>query len=87
MYLESDSFGGGTYPKTFIELNCTSNGFSYNFLNLAVKQSPHSIFCYIFDKSFQPEYTVIDMIHMPLVHSICLLLLSWVLSIVSFTCS
>jgi hypothetical protein len=36
MYLENDSFGGGTYPKTFFELNCTSNGFSYNFLNLAV---------------------------------------------------
>jgi hypothetical protein len=36
MYLNQDSFGGGIYPKAFCELNCTSKGFSCNFLDLAV---------------------------------------------------
>ncbi len=40
MYLEKDSFGDNIYPETSCELNCTFRGFSCNFLDLAVKQSP-----------------------------------------------
>jgi hypothetical protein len=40
MYLNQDSFGSGIYPKTSCELNCTSKGFSCNFLDLTVRQSP-----------------------------------------------
>jgi hypothetical protein len=43
MYLNQDSFGSGIYPKTSCELNCTSKGFSGNFLDLAVKQSPQGL--------------------------------------------
>jgi len=66
MYLDQYFFGGSTYPKSSRKLNCTSKGFSCNFLNLAVKQSPQGISCDIFDKCSQPE---IEMIHMPHVHS------------------
>jgi len=47
----------------YCELNCTSKGFSCNFLHIAVKQSPQVISCDIFDKRSQPEYA--DMICMP----------------------
>jgi hypothetical protein len=77
---------GSIYPKTSCELNCTSKGFSCNFLDLAVKQSPQGISCDIFDKHSQPEYAGIEMIHMPHVFiPISHLLLSWELSIVNFT--
>jgi hypothetical protein len=56
MYLDQDSFGGGIHPKTSCELNCTSRGFSCNFLNIAVNQCPQGISCDIFDKCSQPEY-------------------------------
>jgi hypothetical protein len=72
----------------YCELNCTSKGFSCNFLHLAVKQSPQVISCDIFDKCSQPEYAGIDMIRMGLCLMfipIFLLLLSWALSIVNFT--
>jgi hypothetical protein len=36
MYLNQDSFGSSIYPKTSCELNCTSKGFSCNFLDLTV---------------------------------------------------
>ena len=36
MYLHPDSFGSGIYPKTSCELNCTSEDFSCNFLDLSV---------------------------------------------------
>jgi hypothetical protein len=36
-------------------LNCTSKGFSCNFLDLAVRQSPKGLSCDIFDKRSQPE--------------------------------
>jgi len=49
----------------YCELNCTSKGFSCNFLHLAVKQSPQVISCDIFDKHSQSEYVGIDMICMP----------------------
>jgi len=62
MYLNQHSFGGGTYPKTSCELNCTSKGFSCNFLDLAVRQSPKGLSCDIFDKCSQPEYAAIEMI-------------------------
>jgi hypothetical protein len=39
MYLNQNSFGSSIYPKTSCELNCTSKGFSCNFLDLAVRQS------------------------------------------------
>jgi hypothetical protein len=66
IYLDQYFFGGGTYPKSSCKLNCTCKGFSCNFLNLAVEQSPQGIFCDIFDKCSQPE---IEMIHMPHIHS------------------
>jgi hypothetical protein len=55
MYLNQHSFGSGIYPKTSCELNCTSKGFSCNFLDLAVRQSPKGLSCDIFDKRSQPE--------------------------------
>jgi hypothetical protein len=69
MYLNQDSFGSGIYPKTSCELNCMSKGFSGNFLDLAVKQSPQGLSCDIFDKRSQPEYAGLEMIRMPHVHS------------------
>jgi hypothetical protein len=64
MYFNQDSFGSGIYPKIFCELNCTSKGFSCNFLDLAVRQSLQGLSCDIFDKCSQPEYAVIEMIRM-----------------------
>jgi hypothetical protein len=69
MYLNQDSFGSGIYPKISCELNCTSKGFSCNFLDLAVRQSPQGLSCDIFDNCSQPEYAGIEMIRMPHVHS------------------
>jgi hypothetical protein len=69
MYLNQDSFGSGIYPKTSCELNCMSEGFSCNFLDLAVRQSPQGLSCDIFDKRSQAEYAGIEMIRMPHVHS------------------
>jgi hypothetical protein len=43
MYLIQDSFGSGIYPKTSCRLNCTSKGFSCNFLDLTVRQSSRFI--------------------------------------------
>jgi hypothetical protein len=83
MFPDKESFGGRIYPEMSCELNCTSNGFSCTFLDLAVKQSPQGISCDIFHKCFQPEYAGIDMICMPHVHSKSLLVLSWALSIFS----
>ncbi len=53
MYLNQDSFGSGIYPKTSCELSCMSKGFSCNFLDLAVRQSPQGLSCDIFDKRSQ----------------------------------
>jgi hypothetical protein len=69
MYLNQDSFGNDIYPKTSCELNYTSKGFSCNFLDVNVSQSPQSLSFDIFDKPSQPEYACIDMIRMPHVHS------------------
>jgi hypothetical protein len=69
MYLNQDSFGSGIYPNTSCKLNCTSKGFSCNFLDLTVRQSPQGLYCDIFDKHSQPEYAGIEMIRMPHVHS------------------
>ncbi len=69
MYLNQDSFGSGIYPKTSCELNCISKGFSCNFLDLAVRQSPQGLSCDIFLKHSQPEYAGIEMIRMSHVHS------------------
>jgi hypothetical protein len=38
IYLDKDSFGGGIYPETSWDLNCTSKGFSCIFLDLTVNQ-------------------------------------------------
>jgi hypothetical protein len=46
-----------------------SKGFSCNFLDLAVRQSPKGLSSDLFDKSSQPEYAGIEMIRMPDVHS------------------
>jgi hypothetical protein len=46
-----------------------SEGFSYNFLDLAVRRSPQGLSCDILDKPSQPEYAGIEMIRMPDVHS------------------
>jgi hypothetical protein len=69
IYLNQDSFGSGIDPKTSCQLNCMSKGFSCNFLDLAVRQSPQGLSCDIFDKRSQPEYAGIEMIRMPHVHS------------------
>jgi hypothetical protein len=69
MYLNQDSFGSSIYPETSCELNCTSKGFSCNFLDLAVGQSLQGLSCDIFDKRSQPEYAGIEMIRMHHVHS------------------
>jgi hypothetical protein len=57
------------FSQTSCELNCTSKGFSCNFLDLTVRQSPQGLSCNIFDKRSQPEYAGIEMIRMPHVHS------------------
>ncbi len=69
MYLNQDSFGSGIYPKTSCELNCTYKGFSCNFLDLTVRQSPQGLSCDIFDQCSQQEYAGLEMIRMPHVHS------------------
>jgi len=69
MYLDQGTFGSGICPKTSCELNCMSEGFSCNFLDLAVRQSPQGFSCDIFDKHSQPEYAGIEMIRMSHVHS------------------
>jgi hypothetical protein len=38
MYLDQESFSSSIYSKTSCELNCTSKGFSCNFLDLVVNQ-------------------------------------------------
>ncbi len=83
--LNQDSFGSSIYPKTSCELNCRSKGFSCNFLDLAVRQSPQGLSCDIFGKRSQPEYAGIEMIRMPHVHSNISMTGSWGLSIVNFT--
>ncbi len=69
MYLNQGSFGSSIYPKTSCELNCMFKGFSCNFLDLAVRQSPQGLSGDIFDKHSQPKYASIEMIRMPHVHS------------------
>ncbi len=68
-FMYQDSFGSVICPKTSCELNCTSKGFSCNFLDLNVRQSPEGLSCDIFDKLSEPEYAGIEMIRMPHVHS------------------
>jgi hypothetical protein len=46
-----------------------SKGFSCDFLDLAMRQSPQGLSCDLFDKHSQPEYAGIEMIRMPHVHS------------------
>jgi hypothetical protein len=46
-----------------------SKGFSCNFFDLTVNQSPQGLSYDIFDKRSQPEYVGIEMIRMPHVHS------------------
>jgi hypothetical protein len=45
-----DSFGSDIYPKTSYELNYTSKGFSCNFSDLTMSQSPQGFSNDIFDK-------------------------------------
>ncbi len=85
MYLNQDSFGRGIYPKTSCELNCTSKGFSCNFLDLTVRQSPQGLPYDIFDKRSQPKYAGIEMIRMPRVHSNISMTAKLGLWIVNFT--
>jgi hypothetical protein len=61
-------------PKTFCGLNCMSKGFSCNFLDLAVRQSPQGLSRDIFDKHLR---------FIPITQ----LLQSWGLSIVNFILS
>jgi hypothetical protein len=74
------------YSKTSCELNCTSKGFSWNFLDLPVKQSPHGISCDMLGNHSQPENAGIDMISMPHVHSNVSITAKFGVSIVNFTC-
>jgi hypothetical protein len=57
------------FSQTSCELNFMSKGFSCNFLDLTVRQSPQGLSCNIFDRRSQPEYAGIEMIRMPHVHS------------------
>jgi hypothetical protein len=61
------------------------NNLSCNFLNLAVKLSPQGISCDFFDEHSQWEYAVIEMIHMPHVHSNISITAKLGVSIVNFT--
>jgi hypothetical protein len=71
-FMYQDSFGSVICPKTSCELNCTSKGFSCNFLDLNVRQSPEGLSCDIFDKHSEPEYAGIEMIKISHVHpNIC----------------
>jgi hypothetical protein len=63
MYRDKDFFGGFIYPNMSSKLNCTSRGFSFSFLDC------RGLFGEIFDKSTQPEYAGLDMIHMPHIDS------------------
>jgi hypothetical protein len=63
------TFDSWIYPKTSCELNSTSKGFSCNFLDLTMRQSPQGLSYDIFDKHFQPQYASIEMIRMHHVHS------------------
>jgi hypothetical protein len=67
MYLYPDSFRSGIYPETSCECNCTSEGFSCNFLDLTMSQSPQSLSFGSFDKPSQ--LGLIRMIRMHHVHS------------------
>jgi hypothetical protein len=62
-----------------------SKGFSCNFLDLTVRQSPQGLSCDIFVKRSQPEYAGIEMIRMPHVHSNISMTVKLGLSIVNFT--
>jgi hypothetical protein len=67
-YLDKNSFGYNMCPKMFYKLNCTSNGFLGNFLDLGIMQSHWGIAYDIVDKKFQLKYASIDMICIPHLH-------------------
>lgn len=67
--LDKDSFGGQTHLKMSWESNCPSNGFSCNFLDVAMNPSPRDIFGVNFNKLTQLQYAGIDVIFMLQVHS------------------
>ncbi len=46
MYLNQDSFGSDICQKSSWELNCTSKGFSCNFLDLNVRKSSRFVLCH-----------------------------------------
>jgi hypothetical protein len=52
----------------FYKLNCISNGFLCDFLDLGIMQSHWGIAYDIVDKFSQPEYASIDMICIPHLH-------------------
>jgi hypothetical protein len=68
MYLDKNSFGYNMCPKMFYKLNCISNGFLCDFLDLGIMQSHWGIAYDIVDKFSQPEYASIDMICIPHLH-------------------
>jgi hypothetical protein len=49
------------------QINCTSKDISYNFLDLAKKQSFQGLSYDIFDKRSQPQYTSINNLYIILV--------------------
>jgi len=53
--------------KVEIELNCTSKGFSYSFLDLAKKQSFQGLFSDVFYKRSQPQYKSIKILYIILI--------------------
>jgi hypothetical protein len=65
--------------------NCTSKGFSCNFLDLTVRQSPQGLSCDILDKRSQLELQVLKWLECFMFIPISHWLRSWGLSIVNFT--
>ncbi len=62
MYLKQNSFGISIYPKTSCELNCTSKGFSCNFLDLAVRRSPQGLSCDILTNALNQSIQVLKLL-------------------------
>jgi len=62
LYLNSDSSGGGIYPKDFCELNCIASSDTCVFLDLKISQSPLGLEIDNYDKRLQKEYAGLKII-------------------------
>jgi hypothetical protein len=81
-------FGSGIYPKTSCELNCTSKGFSCNFLDLTVSQRPQGLKVYpvtFLTNALNQSMQVLKGLECLMFIPISQWRQSWGLSIVNFT--